>query len=363
MRDWRRWIPEPEGEPFALCLEPTALPGLWDLDRRPDVVSHWTRILRANARYVIRILEVEGSPDQRRAADKVVGILEGLYDDLDRGEATREVRTVHEITLIREHLFRAHGLHDPYVGIKAREASRILPRALERAEAAWAGTSDPSRMVADLWAGNLFDLGSRSTQEAFRRGELDTDAASERLHPRAIEALDALPAAGRAQLVGDPIPLGEAAAGRVLVFADNAGPDFLLGIVPAALAWARRWEVWVVTNSYPASSDITIDEARALFALFPPVGEASRAGRLRWIGSGTGSPGIDFRFVSPDLNRAAHGASWMVIDGQGRGVETNWNTRYVCPALTVAVVKDALVAREIGLEPGSPLLRWVEGGG
>lgn len=368
-KDWRRWIPAASGVAFVMCSRFPDLPGLWDLSRQPEVIPHWLGILRANAQYMLQIFQAEGHEEQVKAAAGVVEVLEGLFRDLETGKATDQVRTIHEVTLIRENLLRSHGLVDPYQGIKAGETRRLLPQAASAAAEAWergaedGATSALAAVLSSVLAGNLFDLGSRTTQEAFRRGELNTGAAAERLRPWAEESLRALEPDALELLVPKPVALDQPAEGRVLLFADNAGADFLLGLLPAALFWARRWEVWIVVNSLPASSDITIEEARAHLALLAgtPVGSAMHARRLRLVASGTGSPGIDLRHVSEELNRVAENAAWILLEGQGRGVETNWTTLFRCPVFRVALVKDALVAREIGLEPGSPVLRWDRG--
>ncbi|MCK4412835.1 MAG: DUF89 family protein [Candidatus Eisenbacteria sp.] len=366
--DWRSWVPTPAGEPFALTDEFPAQPGLWDLEHEPAVIPHWNAILRSNADYVRELLDTE---EAAARGERALEPLRGLLADLEAGRATDAVRTIHEVTLVRDHLLRAHGLEDPYAQVKAQEARRLQPAAATALEEAWARgaraprTADLAGILGDLLAGNLFDLGSRTTQEAFRRGALDI-AASRRTYRRAAAAW--LAGAGRpAQpwLLGPPVPLAAPPRGRMLFFADNAGADFLLGVLPAALHLARRWEVVLVVNSQPASSDICFAEAEGLCAHFAEqpgsaLAEARRAGRLRLAASGTGAPGIDLRFVAAELNELARDADWLLLEGQGRAVETNWRTTFRCPVLRVAVVKDTLVAETIGVEPRAALLRWDE---
>ncbi len=369
--DWRRWVPPPEGEPFALCSAPPGLPGLWDLAREPEVARHWVDILRDNFEYLLQVLARDGDAGHLQAGQRVAAVLGALFDDVSRGAAGPAVRTVHDLTMVREHLLRSHGIADPYRAIKAGESERCLPAAEGRIAAAWAagaqGVGAAAReealadVLASMLAGNLFDLGSRATQEAYRRGELDAAAAGQ-FRERARAWLADLAPGARDRLLGDR-PAGSHAG--VLVFADNAGPDFLLGVLPAAVFWARRWRVRIVVNSEPASSDVTFAEARDLLDRLScsspgPARAALDGARLELVPSGTGSPGIDLRRVGPALNAAARDAAWLVIDGQGRGVETNWTTRFRCPVLRVAVVKDPLVAGAVGMAPGSPLLRWTE---
>jgi hypothetical protein len=367
---WRAWVPESPGEPFALASRLPLLPGLWDLAATPEVIGHWTGIFRGNADYVREVLAQEGTPCEREAGERVFAIFETLLRDLDHGSAAASVRTIHAVTLVREHLLRAHGIPDPYRGVKAREAVRWLPEApaaMEAGFAAGGATHDldaTASVLGSVLAGNLFDLGSRSTQAAFRAGRLDPAAAVAAFRVQARAWLDQAGEAARERLRPSPVELDRAPAGRLLLFADNAGADFLLGILPAALFFARRYEVTLVVNLEAASSDITLDEARSLLGQLEAGGGAlSRvraAGRLRLIESGTGAPGIDLRHVGRELNRAARRADWILIEGQGRAVETNWETGFSCPSLRVAVVKEPLVAERIGMAAGAPCLRYEE---
>lgn len=368
---WRAWLARPRGQRFALTPRPPELPGLWDLARDADVIPHWTAIFRANARFLLEIVAADGDRDALPRAEAALEIFEGLLRDLDAGEAARSVRTVHAVTLVREHLLRGHDLPDAYRATKAREAGRVLveaPAAIERAWelGGWEGSREALiEVLSDLLAGNLFDLGSRWTQEAFRAGELDIAGARRGYRAWVAECLSHWDPAVLARLQPRPRSLEMPAEGRVLLFADNAGADFLLGILPAAVFWARRWEVVVVVNSLPASNDIAIQEARAHWSLLgalpgSPLARVEAAGRLSLVESGTGSPGIDLRYVGPKLNGVAPGAGWVMLEGQGRAIETNWETSFLCPVLRAAVVKDPCVAETIGARPGEPQLRWDE---
>ncbi len=367
---WRDYQPVCGGLPFPLCERFPVRPGLWDLRRDAEARTHWVGILRKNAAYLLELVRADGLVDQLARAERVVGIFEGLLDDLAAGGAD-DVSTVHAVTQIREQLLRCHGLYDPYFHTKRRQAQQYLPMAMELLEEAWAagGAANGNRrdhlalLLTRLLAGNLFDLGSQATQEAFRDGHLDPIASAAEFREEVIDWLSGQPAEAIEPWMPCPREVGLPAQGRVLLLADNAGPDFLLGILPVALYLARRWEVWVVANTHPASSDITYQEACTLLdqlaqAPASAARQAIRAGRLRLLASGTGSPGIDLRHVGAPLCAVAEDAAWLLIDGQGRGVETNWDTRFSVPVYRMAVVKDPWVAERIGRPAGRPLLRW-----
>jgi type II pantothenate kinase len=51
--------------------------------------------------------------------------------------------------------------------------------------------------------------------------------------------------------------------------------------------------------------------------------------------------------VSDELNRAAADADLLIIEGMGRGVESNLGARFTCDALNIAMIKDAMVAKRV----------------
>jgi len=66
------------------------------------------------------------------------------------------------------------------------------------------------------------------------------------------------------------------------------------------------------------------------------------------VSSGTGEPLIDLLGVSPELNRVAADADLVILEGMGRGVESNIDAQFTCDALNLAMLKDAKVAGRIG---------------
>lgn len=54
------------------------------------------------------------------------------------------------------------------------------------------------------------------------------------------------------------------------------------------------------------------------------------------VGNGHGSPCIDFRRVSAELAAAAEGADLLVLEGMGRALHTNFNTRFKCEVVKVS---------------------------
>jgi type II pantothenate kinase len=52
--------------------------------------------------------------------------------------------------------------------------------------------------------------------------------------------------------------------------------------------------------------------------------------------------------VSPELNEAAADADLVILEGMGRGIESNFDAAFSCDALNIAMIKDAMTARQMG---------------
>ena len=66
------------------------------------------------------------------------------------------------------------------------------------------------------------------------------------------------------------------------------------------------------------------------------------------VGTGTGEPLIDLGQVSRELNAAAEDADLVILEGMGRGVESNLDAEFSCDAVNIAMIKDSAVAARHG---------------
>ncbi len=57
-----------------------------------------------------------------------------------------------------------------------------------------------------------------------------------------------------------------------------------------------------------------------------------------------GEPLIDLSAISPELNDASADADLVILEGMGRGVESNLDAEFSCDAVNLAMVKDTAVA-------------------
>ncbi len=259
----------------------------------------------------------------------------------------------------RQGLLDKHGWPDPYLGVKQREnalAAKLYPEVIEKIDAL-----EPAHrwdmLFRGLMAGNMFDLGAPKTIEMYNKGEVDFFSIFDRLPPRPwfIDDGDAL--AERFE---------REAYERVLFFVDNAGTDIVLGVIPTVREMARRgMQVTLAANSTAALNDITHDELVPLLATLaegdPVLSSLIEDERITTVASGSGSPLIDLARISEACNAAARDCDLLVLEGMGRGVESNWRQRFACDVWRVALVKDACVARWLGCDLFQPVCRFEAG--
>ena len=251
----------------------------------------------------------------------------------------------------------AEGITDEFHLVKGREneaALGTLPKRLEELDRLDDGPRFDS-LIRGLLAGNLFDMGVEETARHYANNSVPFD-----------EALASLPA--RPWLVDD---LGEAREGwvaeparRTIIFADNAGADIVLGVLPLARELLRRGgEVVIAANAGPALNDVTFREVESIIDHAAAADAIFHDERLSVVSSGCEAPLIDLMSVSDDLVRAARGVDLVVLDGMGRAIESNYLARFTCPCWRVAMLKDPQVARSIGGKRYDAVFRASAAGG
>jgi type II pantothenate kinase len=236
------------------------------------------------------------------------------------------------------------GWPDPFRKIKAHEntlAAELYPEVIRSIDAAPAERRW-ELLIRGLFAGNMFDLGSPKTIEMYERGEINFQTIVERVPPRPwfVDGADALIAR-----LGPPTRYKQA-----LIFVDNSGSDIVLGVIPLAREMARAgMRVVLAANDGAALNDITAAELPGLLATHAQrdrvLADLLKSDRLASIGSGGDTPLIDLGSVSDECNAEAARSDLVVLEGMGRGVESNWDQEFTCDVCRIAMLKDESVVR------------------
>ncbi|KAK9799347.1 hypothetical protein WJX73_008823 [Symbiochloris irregularis] len=311
---------------------------------------------------------------------------------------------------MREECLREFGFTDVYRMDKDREnttALEVLPDLLRELDTL-DPHARLTALVEGVLAANIFDWGARECVELYRNGTILEIYRKARTtlakRPWRVDDFEGLKAAwfakGQQSQMG-PGDVPRSPFKRVIMFVDNAGADVVLGMLPLARELLRGGaEVVLVANSQPAINDVTAPELRrvleaaasccpviaaaresALKALeandgrMPPLeglpprirsyahlqeleGTASgssssqhapfpRQARLYVVGNGQGSPCLDLRRVPDTLADATIGADLVILEGMGRAIHTNLRTRFKCPSLKLAMIKNARLASRL----------------
>ena len=294
-------------------------------------------------------------------------------------------------TALREEVHQRHNFHDPFRGLKRREneaALALLPAVLAEIDAA--GPAARGALLAvGLMAGNIFDLGSRTTIEMHRDGLLGFAATRARLptRPWLRDDAEALAVGSAAEHQGvERDGNGGAAYRHAVFFSDNAGSDVLLGCLPVVREFCRRGtRVTIAANSGPALNDITAAELMPLLdrvaerdqvlaaawrggpaqhagaawnAAAVRPGRDGTIGRLRVLATGSHTPLIDLTRLTDEFVAATADADLLILHGMGRAIESNFHARFACDVVHSAVLKDERVAARLGGKVFDCVLRF-----
>ncbi|XP_052877904.1 pantothenate kinase 2-like isoform X2 [Gossypium arboreum] len=322
--------------------------------------------------------------------DKAVASEGGTDDAKRRGDAFARAFSAHLARLmeepaaygklglanlleLREECLREFQFLDAYRSIKQREnevSLAVLPDLLMELDR----MDEEARLltlIEGVLAANIFDWGSRACVDLYHKGtiiDIYRMSRNKMQRPWRVDDFDLF----RERMLGSegkkPRPHK-----RALLFVDNSGADVVLGMLPLARELLRRGtEVVLVANSLPALNDVTAMELPDIVAEAAKhcdiLRRAAEAGGLlvdamtntldgskencssvplMVVENGCGSPCIDLRQVSSELASAAKHADLIILEGMGRALHTNFNARFKCEALKLAMVKNQRLAEKL----------------
>lgn len=275
---------------------------------------------------------------------------------------------------LREECLREFQFTDAYRSIKQREneASLAVLADLLMELDSMPEEARLCSLIEGVLAANIFDWGSRACVDLYHKGtiiEIYRMSRKKMQRPWRVDDFDMF----KERLLGSDgrKPLRYK---RALLFVDNSGADVVLGMLPLARELLRRGtEVVLVANSLPALNDVTAMELPDIVAEAAKhcdiLRKAAEAGGLlvdaminiqegskqdspsvpplMVVENGCGSPCIDLRQVSSELAAAAEDADLIILEGMGRAIHTNYNAKFKCDALKLAMVKNQRLAENL----------------
>jgi uncharacterized protein with ATP-grasp and redox domains len=319
----------------------------WDLVQDPESLAYWFEHFEGQFKQALKCAadrygsEIDG-PERIAASqehfDRILAHLHLHPDSLPGGKLG-----VYDICRLREVALREHGIGDPFACLKAREnrlAIDCYPRTIE-SYASLTGRDKWLALARGVFAGNLFDVGSPAGMEA---PDVPPDFF------RSIDNVKPRP------WLFDDFDEFHAKIGvwkKAVVFIDNAGSDFILGLMPLVKELAiGGTSIVLAANELPSLNDLTATEAQTcldeLISIDPELADLAATGKFEVVSSGNDLPLIDLTHISDELDAAADRADLVILEGMGRGVESNLDTVFNVDALHMAVLKDTQVTKHVG---------------
>ena len=345
----------PELPPFVKLRDPqTYRPCGLDLVGNANARDYWIDFFSVHIDTMLDLgVKAEGDTDDAR--QRATACADELRAKLEAFRADPSAFGPVSILILdtwRDQILRKHRFFDCFRDQKQAENEKMLPLLPTVNAELDALDDDPVQQlraaVEGVFAGNVFDMGAKQTAALFKDKSPDFLETRSSLKPRPWRIDDFDSFAGRAT---------ERPYQKVIFFADNAGSDFVLGVVPMVRLLARKGATVVIAcNEHPSLNDVTHNDVAELW---PRLGFGGLPVSL--VSTGTGEPLIDLRGVSDELNAAAADADLVILEGMGRGVESNLDADLTCDRLNLAMLKDELIAKTLGGEVYDCVCRFVRG--
>ncbi|XP_015965914.1 damage-control phosphatase At2g17340 [Arachis duranensis] len=247
---------------------------------------------------------------------------------------------------LREQVLRELGFTDIFKKVKDEENAKAISLFGDVVRLNDAIEDEGKRLenlVRGIFAGNIFDLGSAQLAEVFSKDGMSFLASCQNLVPRpwVIDDLDKFKA-----------KWSKKSWKKVIIFVDNSGADIILGILPFARELLRRGsQVVLAANELPSINDVTYPELVEIISKLKDE-EGHLMGvsisNLLIANSGNDLPVIDLTRVSQELAYLASDADFVILEGMGRGIETNLYAQFKCDSLKIGMVKHSEVAQFLG---------------
>jgi damage-control phosphatase, subfamily II, stand-alone protein len=337
---------------FSLLAKPADYQSdTWDLTEDSEGLEYWLANSVKTFESALTAAKESLVTNPERLGQAIEKSRQMLWDRLDlvRSDPKRYAPvTIHSLDKLCRQVLTKNGLQDPFLKIKHQENVGACAH-YRRLVVGHDKLHDESliRVLTEgMLAGNVFDLGATEIIHRYDKEKLDFFHTLDQLkpHPWLVDHYD---------LWRNFIFKPAQALKRVMFFVDNAGADFVLGCLPLARFLAKRGAMVILAaNDLPYFNDMTAAECRAVIKALAQDDETLRfllnTKRLQVVGSGGKYCQLNFKRISERCNRAAEGTSLLIIEGMGRAIESNYLTRFKCPTLKIAMLKDKWEAKKLG---------------
>ncbi|XP_047332961.1 damage-control phosphatase At2g17340-like [Impatiens glandulifera] len=246
---------------------------------------------------------------------------------------------------LREQILRELGFRDIFKKVKDEENAKaisLFEGVIHLNDAIEDDAKRVENLIRGIFAGNIFDLGSAQLAELFSKDGMSFLASCQNLLPRpwVLDDLDTF-----------IHNWGKKSWKKAVIFVDNSGADIVLGILPFARELLRRGtQVVLAANDLPSINDVTYPELVEIISkLKGKNGDlvGVDTSNLLISNSANDLPVIDLTMVSQELAYLASDADLVILEGMGRGIETNLYAQLKCDSLKIGMVYFIVLNRSI----------------
>ncbi|XP_065178051.1 4'-phosphopantetheine phosphatase-like isoform X1 [Sycon ciliatum] len=320
---------------------------LFDLTNDASAREHWIKLMQDGVDKVAQHAASSqlGVPDaQDRAQQFKKNYLERI-SCLNTSPNRYGSLSIRKLLDIRGHCLLEAGFFDPYSKEKQNEieaALELFQPQMERLQAL------PFRerqlaLVKNVLAGNMFDWGAQAVVRLLEGDGFGFEESLKQLpdRPWLKDGFDEY----CKRLEEKPYKC-------TMIFVDNCGFDIILGIFPLVCEFLKQGtKVILAANSQPALNDVQHNEllllAHRVGQRAPEVRTALLENRLVIVETGSTSPCIDLSRVDSKLCEMCREVDFIVLEGMGRAIHTNYTAQFKCDSLKVAIIKNEWLAKRL----------------
>lgn len=315
---------------------------LEDVEFRTYWLEHFVEHFEIMAKLALLVYGPSAAPNISAARDDLAAEMAALAAQPDRyGELDLQM-----LGVVRQNCLSRNNIPDPFLLTKQRENNAMLPlypRVVAEIDAYTDAVQALRVLIEGAFAGNIFDLGATATTKLYTLESPDFFLVRSTLDGKRPWLVDQLDAFSHRLLQGPTYR-------KALLFVDNAGSDFILGMMPLARFLARRGtQVCILANESASLNDMTIAETRELLpriaTLDPVLQQLLDSGRITAESSGGATPLIDLRCISPACNHQAADADLLIFEGMGRALESNFNAAFKVDTVKLCMIKEEIIAK------------------
>lgn len=331
---------------YRACTIPFRFPS--DNPRKPTPTElAWIDLFLNSIPSFKKRAETDAVDDAPARAEKFAQRYSGILEDLKKDpESHGGPPDCILLCRLREQVLRELGFKDIFKKVKDEENAKaisLFENVVDLSDAIEDEGKRLENLVRGIFAGNIFDLGSAQLAEVFSKDGMSFLASCQNLAPRpwVIDDLDAF-----------KLKWSKKSWKKAVIFVDNSGADIILGILPFARELLRRGtQVVLAANDLPSINDITYPELIEIISKLK-----DNEGKLKGVdtsnlfiaNSGNDLPVIDLSSVSQEIAYLASDADLVIMEGMGRGIETNLYAQFKCDSLKIGMVKHPEVAQFLG---------------